>query len=713
MYSGGQMRGLSKSSISAVAAVLFFSVSCLAGTFNNTSEFLRIVPDPQSVAMGETIMAFPESPMGMVSNPAGMSIVRRPEVSFSETLMWEGMRHYFLGAVMPTQMGNIGAGVAHMAYGDIPGFDNNGDPYDISSSYATTFLLNYSIPVNRHVPVLVEYGSVGFNFKFIQDKLSEYPLEGMAFDLSAVVKMPFVKSFSASFLYKNMGSSMKFVNDTYQLPASLNYGVRYDLPWMTLVADSSNDAESSLSSYSAGFTVYPAHSIRLMSGWRESADSLNSGFRFGLGFDFESFTVNYAMLPSNDAAISHQAAIEIPLGPIPQQEAAYKRSLGYYFEKAKEKYYRRDYIAARQIIEDILAVYPGHRPSIEYLEKIGEKLDAIDRSKTPEANALLARADAELEAENIPEAKKNYDKVLEIFPGHPAALDGLARIDQIMGGYNDEKGFKDRAEAKRLFQKALVLYRKDRLVESWDIFLNILELDPFNAEAREYVKDINNRFTTLTKWETKNIFKSGVRLYKKNRFAESIKYFNAVLAADSKNAQAQEYIARAQEGVSQLPPMDPAESVKYEKELLAVKEKANKKYLKGDYQASLNLFAEAMKIAEERQLEVYVPGLNNSMAKVRSVLSDQLCVAADTSFQKDKLEDAAKSYEKALELNPDNSTAKAGLDKVSIKLSKYYYDRGMEAYSKSESDKAREYFEKSLKLYPGNEESKRMYEKLK
>jgi tetratricopeptide (TPR) repeat protein len=83
--------------------------------------------------------------------------------------------------------------------------------------------------------------------------------------------------------------------------------------------------------------------------------------------------------------------------------------------RAVESYNARDFDAAIAAAERVLAVLPGNRDALEILDKAASK-----KAAQPQFDASRQRALAALEAGNLPDAKKELERMRGFDPDHPA-----------------------------------------------------------------------------------------------------------------------------------------------------------------------------------------------------------------------------------------------------------------------------------------------------
>lgn len=676
------------------------------------SDFLKFIPDPQSVATGDSILACYDSPSILLSNPALAVNIYQPKLSLNEIILLEGMRYHFAGFALPTKIGVVGGSISYLSYGDIDGFAYDGSAYQLTPSYDISAVFSYSIPIKVDIPLTHEYGSVGLNVKFIHSKLTDYSAEGLALDVGGVFKAP-LNGLSAGFAFKNLGTPMKFAKDSNPVPASLDLGVRYDVPkWnkLFLVAGLASDLNNSIGSYSAGASVSPLYSVTFYGGWIEAEKTISSGLRLGISMDFDSFSLKYALSPLSSFSSVHYLGFDIPLGNIAVSKVAYERNLEHYFQQAKDKYYRKDYIAARQQLEEILSVYPGHNPSKEYLHKISIQLDKVDQRKKAAVARFMNEAEIYLAQNDITGAKKYYERILNIIPGDAATLDSLNKLE---GPVVYEKGHESPA-----WKKAINAFNKGEYVLAKNEFEDILAAEPSNEEAHKLLIEIDKKIIGLDAPAINNFYRRAIRTYKGGKYELAKKYFEAVVEADPQNSDAQSYILRTLEKIS-----DVTQGIK-SRELIAQREglleevayafsNAIRVYTRGNNYEALEVFIQCRDLAVKYDFKVFLDKVNTFIANMKSGFFDEYCKTAENFIMEGNIESALEEYRKALIYDSESATVRAAFNKLSYDLSKKYYKKGSQYLAGGDMNNARQAFEKSLLYNPNNEESRKSIGEIK
>jgi hypothetical protein len=165
----------------ALLLVSYSSISAQGVTKKGTTAaaFLGIDVGPRAVAMGSSFVSVANDVTAMYWNPAGISNMKNFNATFSNTKWIADLSFNYAGIVLPLeQIGNFGFNVTFLTMDQmerttIESPDGTGEMFD-AASYA--FGLCYA----RN---LTDQFAIGFNVKYINERLYHVSSEGFAVDL--------------------------------------------------------------------------------------------------------------------------------------------------------------------------------------------------------------------------------------------------------------------------------------------------------------------------------------------------------------------------------------------------------------------------------------------------------------------------------------------------------------------------------------------------
>ena len=212
----------------AVALVVVAPLPGLAGDRSGTvsEQFLKIPVSARAVGMGGAEVAIAEGVSSIAYNPAGILSVQGYAFTASYTQWFADINHSFFGVATNVEgIGAIGASVIALSTGDMavttPAFPEGTGEYFRASDYA------FSVALARQVS---DKFSVGVNVKYIQSYLynTTYGASSVAFDAGTLYDIPPLGA-RLGLAISNLGSDVKFINETYSLPTALRFGVLFNV----------------------------------------------------------------------------------------------------------------------------------------------------------------------------------------------------------------------------------------------------------------------------------------------------------------------------------------------------------------------------------------------------------------------------------------------------------------------------------------------------
>ena len=149
----------------------------------------------------------------------------------------------------------------------------------------------------------------------------------------------------------------------------------------------------------------------------------------------------------------------------------------------------------------------------------------------------------------------------------------------------------------------------------------------------------------------------------------AIKYFEAVVVAAPHRLDVQDLIDKAQKNIQEIAEAERLSALEQEQgkvrdQLYEAYDAGLKYYEKGKLEESVKHFEKAKNIAEKYEFEEYYKNAKNYISKISANLSEKYYKQGFAAFRKNKFEEAASSYKKALEYNPGNTSAQFELDRV-------------------------------------------------
>lgn len=295
-----------------IVLVLLIDVDCISKQINENAgtrsgQVLNIGIGANAVGMGESYVAVADNVYATYWNPAGLSIIDRNQIGLMHNEWFEDIRHEFLGLVFPVgDVGTFAGSVSYISMGELERTNEYGDiegkfrPYDLIVGLSFGSKLNSSI-------------SAGISAKVLQEKIDEEKAQVLALDVGLLYRLSKGRALLGIGL-RNLGTKMKFIEESFSLPMSLNIGAGYRLidNALTVATDlelpSDNDPNVGL-----GFEYKIVSILNLRAGYRYTFGGNDlgvvSGLRTGIGIEFGRYKFDYAFVPYGDLGQAHRISM--------------------------------------------------------------------------------------------------------------------------------------------------------------------------------------------------------------------------------------------------------------------------------------------------------------------------------------------------------------------------------------------------------------------
>lgn len=699
---------------------------------DSDSFFYTLNPDPYSQSMGASIMSLSPSVLGFFTNPASNYKNISKELQLSYMSYYDRNYGINAGFLIPTEKNGIFSFA--MSWMDFNG--------DLIYKNALMAAVNYVYPIVSKYPIYTEKGSVGATFKFYNvsfaDNNQDKSLNLFSFDLGCIYSLDFIDDdLMGAVAIKNIGNEFDYGTYTQKQAQNFTASARYlvyHLYNVSVVADMVKNFQITDMGYACGVETKPFYPFSLRLGWRDYRDGLNKGITAGFCLDFDRVNLSYSFSDlTNSDDDQHIFSLGIYIGKIPDSGKAYDHYLGYYLNKAKSSYEKKDYISARKQFEDVLSVYPDSSVAKHYLSLLSEDLDQSDRDMSGKVEKYIARADAALLRNNLVRAKKYYNKALELDNNNYQALEGLENVEKELREqeiYANRKKYQK--EISEHWVKAMNYYDNGEFVFAKDELLKITEIDPENAGALQYLNSIKKKINKVNAVQANNIFKQGLAEYEKQDYEKALSYFNAAYISSPRD-DIKEYIDRCNEeiNVSKNKTLNDSDDSVYEtssknKQSSAkaltnkqIEEQMKKIYNAGleqytlkNYKAALKNFEKLKVLANKNKYYDYNEQIKSYTLKSKQAIAKQLYNEGKDFEMKEDLSKAYAKYKESLKYDSKNSQAKREVEKLNSVISQRYYDQGLQAFSLGDKNKAKNMLKKALEYDPKKAEAKKLLERI-
>ena len=724
-----------------VFLVLFCSQLSFAA-FSN-SDIAQLNPDPYSQAVGGSALSFSPAVFGFFANPANNLTVFTKQIQVSYISAYTRNYSGNAGISLPTD----GAGIFSVAF-TYNEFNKEIATLGIKKSMMVA--LNYVYPFVKEVPVPKENGSIGITLKGYSLEAKNYNEHTILFnmDIGFIYLLDFIDSrLYAGGALKNIGSDIEINKTTEKQLQTFNLSARYlvsDSGNVSLMADMVKNFNITDMGYACGIEAYPVNPLALRLGWRDYRDNLYKGVTAGFSLDFDRVNLAYAytdLMGTDDD--QHTFTISFYFGSIPNPEKAYNHYLGYNLKKAKRAYNKKNYIEARSQFENILAVYPDNEEAKRYLNLINEEWDGLDSDEKNKIEKVLAKAEMNYFKNNLLKAQKYYSDVIRMEPDNKEAKTGLAKIEREIKDMELYRNRKEHAkEIAEHWQQAMNYYNSGEFVYAKDELNKILEIDPENSGAIEYLEIIEEKVARVNVVQAESTFQKGLASYREQDYEQAVVFFRAAYISSPDRQDIKKYISLCEEKLEELKKMDSdddiieqaaqkkqqkntdknnkntaanAKSVTNSQIASSMKKQYNlalTQYGQEKDKAALKSFNTLAKMAQKYKYYNYNDQIKTYSARLKQRLANKVYEEGKEFEEQEKFEQAFAKYKEAVSYVKDHK-AKNEMKKLNSIIAQNLYDQGLQAFSSGKKEKAVELLEKSLKYDPDKTEAKKALERIK
>ena len=374
------------------------------------------------------------------------------------------------------------------------------------------------------------------------------------------------------------------------------------------------------------------------------------------------------------------------------------------YQEAKAKYEAAGNIKNDPIVPQKIALAEQ-----KMKEESTAQVEANYQKIINKANDLKSQKDWE-------NAIKYYERALTMKPEDSVPKNAIAEIRKIQ--QEDLNKNAAQADIEKRYNDAMALGNQklinNSLSDALNAFVSAQDIKPGDVPAQNKINEVNKLIKDKMSSEQENA-KYQKFIQEGDKLALAFNYENAILSYQQalefkpNDAIATQKIAEAKAQINKRKNAD--KNLVYNEWI----GKANQAFVAENYEASLNLYQEALKIkpddkvAQDRINEIRQILDNIEAQKNKSKESEAaykaFIVDADSKFVKEEWKDAQKLYQQALGIKPTDSYAKAQLQ-ATIDKQEAETNKMLEGQYAKILAKGDEYFNKE-----GWDDAKRMYER--
>jgi hypothetical protein len=318
----------------AISARTAFAASGTEG-----ASFLDIPVGGAPAALGSAYTAQATDVYAPVWNPAGLGFLHSIELTGTHLDYISPVYYEHAGFVVPlgnkndetTSPAGLGVSMQYLGTNSIDARDAGGNPQGTFTAAFAAYSLAYGEKLNEKL-------SLGLNAKLITETISDASAKAYATDLGALYKPTTRLSIGA--VVANLGSGLKFVDESDPLPLAGRLGATYQLRPQWDLSVETVYRETGLFSGSLGVEWRYGDVFSFRTGYNSSRVNglgAGAGFSAGLGLFFWGQEFSYAWVPMGDLGQSHYFSLVFRWDTKPRPEhPRLKRSEDREFEEFED-----------------------------------------------------------------------------------------------------------------------------------------------------------------------------------------------------------------------------------------------------------------------------------------------------------------------------------------------------------------------------------------
>lgn len=329
--------------------------NALASSIGGTSggEVLNIPVGARAIAMGEAYTAMADDVSSLYWNPAGIALLNQSQASFMYSQWLKDLAYHNASVATPLENGGLGASLSYLSYGDIQGFDNQGNAAGSVNAYSAVATVGGAF--------LGDAWSAGFNLKGVQGALADVKATGVAADFGGSLIYP--KEVMGGTLrmagsIRNLGTGLKFIDQKDPFPREWRVGLaalEMFKQRLNVSMDYGQQRDLSGSVY-AGAEYWAVPYLALRAGYAGNGTESN-GIRAGLGLKIKNVSFDYAFSPYGDLGLTHRYELTFRFGAIRPMLTAEMRKM---LRQAKLAMADGRYGEATMLLDSLIRMEPRY-----------------------------------------------------------------------------------------------------------------------------------------------------------------------------------------------------------------------------------------------------------------------------------------------------------------------------------------------------------------
>jgi len=613
------------SSIVCVAFLATDPAGAQEGTAGTRSVF-SIGAGSRGIAMGGAFSAIGDDASAIYYNPAALRLNRYPDVVVNHLQLFSGFSdasYDFLGLVYPTvSAGSIGLGLMSVGTGDIRGFDEFSRETGDFTYRESQAILGYALDLPwRYIGEV----TAGSSVKVLTQRVGGFSGTGAGLDVGLLYAPKYVRHLRIGCnLQDIIGAETKLVTVSDKVPRTIMVGAGYTYPF-TNGSALSLALQMDAPQFDKKELRFGAEYIYRMLSVRVGFDS--DKITAGIGVAWRGYSVDYGNFSRAEAGSSNSVSVSARIGRSIEEKIAAREQ-----QRLREEEKRIQQIFSKRIA--------AHVSDAERYRAQGTPGKALDELKA----------------------------ALEYDPTNASIAETLAVVQRTILKEEETRG--QNAEKTALigqhFKLGLDYYSKDDYVLSRAEWKSVLELDPSNAQAQEYLGKTEDKLRSLADEHRVR----ALDLERKGELAGALGEWNIVRTLDPESAEAKGAADRINTHLDEIG-RNYAETSK-KLQIVELFDGAVKAFGDGRYDETVKQLGELLRIdpshEEGRKL---LHRAQRRMTPLTAAEKEQvrtLYIEGMKFFTQNDYAGAIARWKKILDIDPDNESVAKNIDEAKKRL---------------------------------------------
>jgi tetratricopeptide (TPR) repeat protein len=606
---------------------LVSGVLCAQEGTGGTRSVFSVGAGSRAIAMGGAFSAIGDDPSAIYYNPAALRLNRYAGVLLNHTPLFSNFSdasYEFAGLAYPTlSAGSIGIGIMTVGTGGIRGFDQFSRETDEISYRESQFLLGYAFNLPWHY---VGDLTAGSSVKLLTQRVGDYSDTGAGLDLGFLYRPPRLRGVLIGCnLQDIIGAETKLVSVSEKVDRTVMVGAGYTYAFsngsaisLAVQMDAPRRDDTKMR-FGAECVLKRLLSVRV------GYDS--EKITAGIGIGWHGVGIDYGYFSRDEAGSSHPLSLSAHFGPALE-------------DRIRVREERRLREQERRIQQIFLNRIAGHVSAAEKFRAEGALPQALDELKA----------------------------ALEYDPTNTAVAETLAVVGREI--LRQEETRTQTAEKAALinqhFRLGLGYYSKDDYVLARAEWRNVLDLDPENAQAREYLQKTEAKL----KAQADGHRARAMELERTGQLAAALGEWNLVRTLDPSSTEALQAAERINQRLDELS-RDYSETSKRLK-VMQLFDEAMKAFQNGAYPEAAKSLRELLAIqSDHAEARALLRRAERRMTPLTEAEKEQvraLYIEGMKSFTQNDYAQAIAQWKKILDIDPDNESVMKNIEEARKRL---------------------------------------------